>query len=123
MFQPGPGPSPGPGPGPAPGPKPGPSPGHTHYGDPKKGGCLSDEEAVNVQGVGGDFCAPECSGTSCPGDKPKGVTATPQCVLQEASAKRCALICDPSANGGCGPSGNGLSCKSVQGTGICTYND
>ena len=32
----------------------------THYGDPKTG-CESDEQAVQVQGVSGNFCSPSCS--------------------------------------------------------------
>merc|ERR1712125_3979 len=38
-----------------PGPGPGPAPTGGHYEDPK-GGCSSDEEAVQIQGVDGDFC-------------------------------------------------------------------
>ena len=71
----------------------------THYGDPKTG-CMSDEESVQVQGVSGDFCSPPCTGalkTSCPKDIPKGVTAAPQCALQDSASgnKYCALICSP----------------------------
>ena len=35
----------------------------THYGDPADG-CLKDETAVQVQGLGGDFCTPPCTGPS-----------------------------------------------------------
>merc|ERR1712139_427803 len=97
----------------------------THYGDPK-GGCESDEQAIQVQGVPGDFCSPPCSGTTCPSDVPSGDTATPQCALQSTTgAKYCALICTPSAlqtNGSNGECGTG-TCQAVQGTGICTYAD
>mmetsp|Transcript_13571 Transcript_13571/g.15496 ORF Transcript_13571/g.15496 Transcript_13571/m.15496 type:complete len:139 (+) Transcript_13571:122-538(+) len=92
----------------------------THYGDPT-GGCMSDEKAVQVQGVSGDFCSPPCKGTSCPTDMPSGDTATPQCALQMGSggSKYCALICDPSGNGDeCGTG----TCQSIQGLGICTYS-
>ena len=34
----------------------------THYEDPAKG-CGSDEQAIQVQGVSGDFCSPPCNGT------------------------------------------------------------
>merc|ERR1711959_843593 len=121
------GPGPAPGPGPSPGPGPGPSPptpGDSHYGDPKSG-CESDEEAVQIQGLDGDFCSPECKGLlikSCPKDVPDGVPAAPQCALNDASGgpKRCALICNPVQYAGeCGAA----SCKSIQGTGICTYDD
>ena len=81
----------------------------THYGDPATG-CEKDEQAVQVQGVSGDFCSPKCSSSgSCPTDKPSGDTATPTCALQTTTgAKYCALICQPSAlsvngaNGECG---------------------
>merc|ERR1719502_1388129 len=81
----------------------------THYGNPT-GGCESDEKAVQVQGVPGDFCSPQCNAAgSCPTDEPSGATATPQCALQTPTGgKYCALICTPSelrfngANGECG---------------------
>eukprot|EP00746_Dinoflagellata_sp_MGD_P147063 gnl/MRDRNA2_/MRDRNA2_79450_c0_seq1.p1 gnl/MRDRNA2_/MRDRNA2_79450_c0~~gnl/MRDRNA2_/MRDRNA2_79450_c0_seq1.p1 ORF type:complete len:394 (+),score=65.29 gnl/MRDRNA2_/MRDRNA2_79450_c0_seq1:98-1279(+) len=96
----------------------------THYGDPKTG-CESDEQAVQVQGISGDFCSPPCKGiSSCPTDVPQGVTAHPQCALQTTTGQKyCALICTPSAlrgNGATGECGAG-SCQAVQGTGICTY--
>merc|ERR1712093_860552 len=56
----------------------------THYGDPETG-CESDEQAVQVQGVDGDFCSPACTGvlkTKCPSDVPSGVTAKPTCALK-----------------------------------------
>lgn len=95
------------------------APNPTHYGDPATG-CQADEIAVQVTGVSGDFCSPQCKSTSCPTDVPDGVTAAPQCALQTTSGdKYCALICDPSASGACGSG----SCKSIQGTGLCTYDD
>lgn len=33
----------------------------THYEDPKPNGCLSDEMAIQIQGVGGDVCTPQVS--------------------------------------------------------------
>jgi len=122
-------PSPSPTP-PSPGPSP-PSPSKTHYGDPKNG-CLSDEMEVTIQGVAGDFCTPKCGFFKhCPTDVPTGVTAQPQCALQDSSThtKACALICSPTlpildqkvADSQCGTN---ASCKSVQmGVGICTYDD
>jgi len=120
-----PGPSPGPSP-PAP-PAP-PAPGSSHYEDPKDG-CQSDEISLQIQGVQGAVCSPTCTGifkTHCPSDVPTGVTAKPQCALKDGSsgAKYCALICSPSTNRSendaqCG----GATCKSIQGTGICTYDD
>jgi len=94
----------------------------THYGDPA-GGCESDEQAVRVQGVSGDFCSPPCSGMSCPSDVPSGVTAAPQCALQTTTgSKYCALICTPSVrtNGANGECGSG-TCQSIMGVGLCTY--
>jgi len=128
-FGPTPPPSP---PGPTP-PPPGPTPGNsTHYEDPKDG-CRSDEIEVTIQGVQGDFCTPKCGFFKpCPTDLPTGVTAQPQCALQDASSpndKYCALICAPSlpivdqkaADAQCGTN---ASCKQLQlGIGICTYDD
>jgi hypothetical protein len=129
---PSPGPSPGPAPGPAPGPTPGPAPaGKTHYGDPSKG-CMSDEQAVQITGVSGDFCAPDCASAACPTDVPAGVTAKPQCALKAGTGtdKKCALICSPagkideaSLRAGDAQCGAGASCKAIQSTGICTYDD
>merc|ERR550537_649233 len=126
-------PTPAPAPTPAaPTPAPGPAPA-THYGDPNAGGCMSDEEAIQIQGVGGAVCSPACTGLlkmKCPADVPEGVTAAPQCALQDAttSSKYCALICSPSlpiadqklADAACG--GTNLSCKAISGVGICTYD-
>lgn len=112
-------------------PSPTPPAPKTHYGDPKAG-CLTDESEVSIQGVAGDFCTPKCGlFKPCPSDIPAGVTAMPQCALQDSAthAKFCALICAPSlpildqkaADGQCGKN---ASCKSVQmGVGLCTYDD
>jgi len=110
-------PSPSPGPSP---PAPPPAPGSSHYEDPKDG-CQSDEKAIQIQGVSGDFCSPACQGSRCPNDVPTGVTAEPQCALKDQSGdKYCALICNPEANDDeCGTA----TCKPIQGVGICTYDD
>jgi len=122
------GPSPPTPPGPSPTP---PTPSTSHYEDPK-GGCQSDEIEVTIQGVAGDMCTPTCSlFHPCPTDVPTGVTAQPQCALQDSASnkKYCALICSPSlpiANQKAADSqcGTNASCKSVQlGLGICTYDD
>merc|ERR1711953_682390 len=88
----------------------------THYGDPKTG-CESDEEAVRVQGLSGDFCSPPCSSSGvCPSDEPTGDTAKPQCALKTGTGKQyCALICSQDSECGTG------SCQKIQGTGLCTY--
>ena len=36
-----------------------PAPTSTHYGDPAAG-CMTDEVAIQIQGVNGDFCSPKC---------------------------------------------------------------
>merc|ERR1711907_620964 len=75
----------------------------THYEDPNPNGCLSDEISIQIQGVSGDVCTPRCTDNSCPQDVPAGVTATPNCALQDSSGnKYCALICSPSGNDSCG---------------------
>mmetsp|Transcript_33143 Transcript_33143/g.53813 ORF Transcript_33143/g.53813 Transcript_33143/m.53813 type:complete len:137 (-) Transcript_33143:167-577(-) len=95
----------------------------THYGDPKAG-CESDEIAVQIQGVQGDFCTPACSLVKkCPTDVPEGVTAAPQCALSASSGgKYCALICSPSSKDDA-QCGTNASCKAISGVGICTYDD
>jgi len=107
-------------------------PAATHYEDPKDG-CRTDEIEVTIQGVQGDFCTPKCGFFKpCPTDTPTGVSAMPQCALQDASSpsdKYCALICSPTlpildqkaADSQCGAN---ASCKGLQmGVGICTYDD
>jgi C1A family cysteine protease len=123
------GPSPGPGPSPptpptppSPPSPPGP-PSATHYEDPK-GGCRSDEVDITIQGIQGAVCSPACTmGIFCPSDIPAGVTAAPQCALQDSSTQKkyCALICSPSSNDA--QCGTNASCKSISGTGLCTYDD
>ncbi len=115
---------------PSPPSPPGPAPA-THYGDPKDG-CLSDEIEVSIQDVGGDFCSTHCGiFKRCPTDLPAGVTAKPQCALQDAQTnkKYCALICSATAEikdqkAADAQCGKNASCKGVQqGVGLCTYDD
>jgi len=122
-------PSPGPSPTP-PSPSP-PSPSTSHYEDPKSG-CQSDETEVSIQGVTGDYCAPKCGFfKACPTDVPTGVSAAPQCALQDSASnqKYCALICSPTAKiadqkAADAQCGTNASCKSLQmGVGLCTYDD
>merc|ERR1712224_838555 len=95
----------------------------THYGDPLDGPCESEEVNITITGVTGSVCAPPCGlFKKCPADVPTGVTAKPTCALEDASTKKkyCALICDPAAaDGECG---DNASCKKIQTTGICTYD-
>merc|ERR1711988_1264184 len=103
-----------------------PSPsGKTHYGDPADG-CESDEQAVQVQGLSGKFCSPDCKSSSCPTDVPSGVVAKPQCALQSTTGdKKCALICSPSTDEASLRAGDAqcgaATCQPIQGVGICTY--
>jgi len=82
--------------------------------------CQSSEQAVQVQGLSGNFCSPKCTSGSCPA-APTGSAAEAQCILimsGSSTPTNCALVCDPSTNGAC-PSG--ATCQPIQGTGICTY--
>merc|ERR1719454_1369868 len=97
----------------------------THYGDPASG-CMSDEQPVKVQGLSGDFCAPDCKSAACPTDVPAGVTAKPQCALQSTTGdKKCALICSPSTDEASLRAGDAqcgaATCSPIQSVGICTY--
>ena len=97
---------------------------NTHYEDPKPNGCRADEEAIQISGVAGDFCTPQCVGTTCPTDVPPGVTATPTCALQDASGNKfCALMCTPGSKTQDSQCGETASCKPISGIGICTYDD
>ena len=114
--------------GPSPAP-PSPAANKTHYGDPSTG-CMSDEQVVQITGVKGAFCAPDCAAAACPADVPAGSTAQPQCALagSTGSDKKCALVCAASADeaslrAGDAQCGAGASCKAIQSTGICTYDD
>lgn len=102
-------------------PVPIPSGKHSHYGDPS-GGCQTDERYVEIDGVSGKFCSPECSGIlklGCPNDVPFGVTASPMCVLQDESghSRRCALTCTHSSQ-----CGDAATCKTIRTISICTYD-
>jgi C1A family cysteine protease len=129
-----PGPSP-PSPSPPSPSPPGPSPpSSSHYEDPNKGGCQSDEVDIQITGVSGSVCSPKCTGifkTKCPTDVPAGVTAEPECALQDASdnSKYCALICSPSTDeaslrAGDAQCSTNASCKAVPNAsvGLCTYD-
>ena len=52
---------------------------------------------------------------------PAGVTASPQCALQDQSGnKYCVLLCTPSVEDD--QCGENASCKPIQGQGVCTYD-
>jgi C1A family cysteine protease len=109
--------------GPTPPPGPSPSPSTGPYEDPANG-CASDEIAIRIQGVSGDYCAPKCSGflERCP-DAPSSINGQAQCALKASTGdKYCAVICTPGGTAQCNQSAQ-MTCKSIQGTGICTYDD
>merc|ERR1712070_1045165 len=97
-----------------------PSPSRFHFED-SRCGCRSDELAMSITNTAGSFCSPECKlDIYCPRDTPAGVTAKPQCVLEDNHKKYCALMCTSDAS--CGSNG---SCKNVNKdfVGVCTYDD
>merc|ERR1719343_389729 len=89
----------------------------SHYEKPP---CASDEMDAQLQG-GGELCAPECNGATCPTDVPAGVTATPKCVLQDSSSgkKYCGLFCTSDAQ--CDTAGGAKCSKVMLFAGVCTY--
>jgi len=114
-------PRPTPGPHPSPGPTPGPGPSSGHYADPYTGSCQGGDANVTISQVSGAFCAPSCTTGDCP-SAPSGFVAAAQCALKDQSGdKLCALICNPGETGSCDAAKHS-TCKSIQGTGICTYN-
>ena len=48
----------------------------------------SDEQAIQVQGVSGDFCSPPCNAGACPTDPPSASDAKP------INARAYAVPCD-----------------------------
>lgn len=86
---------------------------------------MEGETSVQITGVQGSFCSPKCGlFRECTKDVPAGTTAKPECVLETSGSQKptqCALICDPSATAdGCPKK---ASCKSISGTGLCTYDE
>eukprot|EP00746_Dinoflagellata_sp_MGD_P014666 gnl/MRDRNA2_/MRDRNA2_132268_c0_seq1.p1 gnl/MRDRNA2_/MRDRNA2_132268_c0~~gnl/MRDRNA2_/MRDRNA2_132268_c0_seq1.p1 ORF type:complete len:134 (+),score=18.15 gnl/MRDRNA2_/MRDRNA2_132268_c0_seq1:97-498(+) len=88
-----------------------------HYEKPP---CGSDEVQAELQGTTARIlCAPECTSSTCPEDVPHGVTANPECVLEDliSGKKYCGLAC--ASTNQCAP---GASCTKVTLlTGICTF--
>ena len=98
------------------------SSGQTHYGAPP---CLPDEVEIRLSGDSGPYCAPSCTSAACPTDVPFGVTASPECYINDGAGNLyCTLSCTPSEvsfNGASGECGS-LTCELVHSTdGICTY--
>ena len=48
--------------------------------------CSSGEQAVQISGVSGDYCAPKCTGTTCPA-APTG-DAKAECVVEVGGVRR-----------------------------------
>lgn len=108
--------------GPTPPPGPTPQPTGGPYENPSNG-CESGEMAIQIQGVSGSFCSPECQGwlEKCP-SAPSAMSGNAQCALKTSTGEKyCAVICDPSGTAQCEPT-KGMTCKSIQGTGICTWD-
>jgi len=103
-----------------------PAPAGGPYEDPNAGPCADGEQAVQITGIQGSFCSPKCEGLfvkKCPA-YPGSITAQPKCVLETAGSQKptqCALICDPSAADDACPAK--ASCKAIQTTGLCTYDN
>lgn len=60
----------------------------------------------------------------CPTDVPEGTTAKPSCALStagSASPTFCGLICVPDSPSSKCP--KGASCKKIEGSGLCTYDE
>ena len=106
-----------------------PGPPGSHYEDPNAGPCSTGEEAVQITGIKGSFCSPSCSPSSpCPTDVPDGATAKPTCALTKSGSSTpsaCALICNPAENTLVGNPvcPTKASCKKIQTTGLCTYDE
>jgi len=85
---------------------------------------MAGEDAIRIQGLNGDFCSPECSRSQgCPG-APAGSGAIPQCILSSSgssSPTNCALLCGGGGGTHGGHCPSGMTCETIQGTGICMY--
>ncbi len=92
------------------------------YGDPMNG-CQPNEDPLQVMGLEGAFCSPQCDDMGMCPPAPAGVDATPQCALgaDPNMPTNCALICVLDNNSADCPAG--ATCKDVMqmGLGICTY--
>jgi len=107
---------------PSPGPTPGPSGGG--YEDPFRVECGANEINATISGITGAMCLPECTATGgCPA-APAGFHATAECVIKDESTGKqyCGLQCSNLRIFSCDRR-KAASCKSIQGTGLCTYDD
>ena len=101
----------------------------THYGNPFNGSCLPNEANYSAPDVNGRFCAAACNpysppaGRHCPADVPYGVTAKPDCVLNDpiGSGRHCALVC--SADAECGATATCAKPYGAGSIGICRYEE
>ena len=106
---------------------PTPAPPLTHYSNPAVGlGCLQGEDKMQVDGIPGDWCSPECAFGSdpkeCPRDLPTttGPGVTVECLLGGATNRNCVMGCDSHATPD--PCPKGASCKNGGSVDICTYD-
>eukprot|EP00928_Gymnodinium_smaydae_P010415 TRINITY_DN13921_c0_g1_i1.p1 TRINITY_DN13921_c0_g1~~TRINITY_DN13921_c0_g1_i1.p1 ORF type:complete len:371 (-),score=65.95 TRINITY_DN13921_c0_g1_i1:63-1175(-) len=79
--------------------------------------CGSDEVQGEVQGESGLICGPRCaSGTfECPNDVATGVSAEPQCMLQDSTGGYyCSLLCQLDTQ-----CATGYTCKNLGTVGVC----
>eukprot|EP00535_Pseudo-nitzschia_heimii_P000717 CAMPEP_0197183142 /NCGR_PEP_ID=MMETSP1423-20130617/7530_1 /TAXON_ID=476441 /ORGANISM="Pseudo-nitzschia heimii, Strain UNC1101" /LENGTH=141 /DNA_ID=CAMNT_0042633691 /DNA_START=48 /DNA_END=473 /DNA_ORIENTATION=- len=96
----------------------------SHYEKPP---CGPDEKAVQLMGIDGVFCSPQCQ-PDCPDDTPDGVTAVPSCALQSPDgAKYCAILCSPKNEevslfgSDCGSEMSCVPVPGAGGLGVCVY--
>lgn len=86
--------------------------------------CNSDEAVIQIQGLAGVICVPECTqGLFCNAPTPPSMnneTVSAQCALESPTgASYCALVCSPYDANGCPKD---ASCKSILTSGLCTYD-
>jgi len=107
---------------PTPTPPTPPKPSQKHYANPSNG-CLQGETALKVYSVDGQYCAPECTHTSCP-NAPVGIRGIASCGYRDNQVAKnyCGIFCNPRYAGECDVA-NGFTCKPYGSTGICTYDN
>jgi len=100
-----------------------PTPSQKHsYANPSEG-CRDGETPLKVKSVDGQYCAPDCSYTSCP-EAPVGVRGIASCGYRDEEVRKnyCGIFCNPNYSTEC-DSTKGFTCKPYGQTGICTYDN